>query len=128
MVLKDGVEVLCQTGAERSTTNNIMELRAALRGLDAVVARGWHTSDEVELVSDSRFTLEIANGTYLPRKDLDLARLLRAASVAAGATTRWVKGHRGDFWNERVDALADEAKQAQIPAKVRKKAERRRRL
>ena len=122
IVVKDGVALVTRTGGERSTTNNLMELRAALLGLNEVIALG---GGEVELVSDSRFTLDIANGSYLPAKHLAEARALREAALEAKARTRWIRGHSGDRWNEAVDALAHEAKQAFVPAKVKRRAERR---
>jgi ribonuclease HI len=123
IVVKDERALVARSGGEKSTTNNVMELRAALFGLREVIARGG--GEEVELVSDSRFTLDIANGSYLPTRHLAEARELRAAAIEAGARTRWVRGHSGDAWNEKVDALAHEAKQAFVPARVKKKAERR---
>jgi ribonuclease HI len=124
-VVVEGVQVLLsENGAHRSTTNNIMELQAALAGLNAILARRWHTDAEVELVSDSQFTLRIASGVYLPGKNRDLALAVRKACVEVVAQVRWVEGHSGDVWNERVDALAHEAKQTLVPARVKKRAER----
>lgn len=123
VVVKDGQVQVTKSGGAKSTTNNQMELRAALLGLREVIALGL--SEAVELVSDSRFTIDIANGSYLPTKHLAQAKELREAAVQARATTRWVRGHSGDRWNEVVDALAHEAKQAFVPARVKKKAERR---
>jgi ribonuclease HI len=123
LVVKDDQVVASSSGGAKSTTNNRMELRAALEGLREVISRGL--DDEVELVSDSRFTLEIASGVYLPIKYLADARELRAAALEARAQTRWIRGHSGDRWNEAVDALAHEAKQKFVPARVKRKAERR---
>lgn len=120
LVRKD-LAIVTRAGGEKKATNNQMELRAALLGLREVVALGLQ-AEGVELVSDSRFTLDIANGSYLPKKDLEQAWALREAAVAAGAATRWVRGHSGDPWNERADALAHEAKQALVPLRVRRKA------
>ena len=123
ILVEEDQALVTRSGGEKSTTNNRMELRAALLGLREVISRGG--AGEVELVSDSRFTLDIANGSYLPTRYLAEARALRAAALEAKAKTRWVRGHSGDRWNERVDALAHEAKQALVPARVKKKAERR---
>lgn len=101
-------------------------MQAALAGLQAVITRGWHLGASVGLVSDSRGTLEIASGEApLPAHDTALASALRDAFIAAGATTRWVRGHSGNRWNEHVDALASAAKQTLVPSRVKKKAERR---
>ena len=125
IVVRAGEELLRATGAQRVTTSNAMELTAALEGLRAIVARGWHQAQPVELVSDSKVTLEIAAGTWSPRKANPLAAPLRAAFLEAGGTTRWVRGHSGDRWNEQVDALAGAARQSLVPERVKKKAARR---
>ncbi len=108
VVVRDGIALAWKSGGARATTNNRMELRAALCGLREVVARGFEGA--VELVSDSRFTLDIARGAYLPKVDLAQAKTLRAAAIAVNATTRWVRGHSGDPWNEQADAMAAEAR------------------
>jgi ribonuclease HI len=126
-LIMEGEVKVTGTGAHPATTNNLMELQAALAGLREVLARGWHCDHLVELVSDSRFALEIASGSSLPSKDMPLCLELAAACREAGAKTRWVKGHSGDVWNEVVDALAHEAKESLVPAKARRRALRRRR-
>lgn len=126
-VVQDGTCLLEGSGADAATTNNVMELQAALAGLMAVIARGWHLDTTVELVSDSRLALDVARGAHLPTVDFALAQTLRAACEQAGARTRWVRGHSGDVWNDRVDVLAHDAKQTLVPDKVKKKAERRQR-
>ena len=108
IVVRDGIALAWRSGASKATTNNRMELKAALLGLREVVARGF--DGPVELVSDSRFTLDIARGAYLPKVDVAQARALRAAAVAARAATRWVRSHTGQVWNEQADALAGEAR------------------
>jgi ribonuclease HI len=68
VVLRAG-EVLCtQTGAAARTSNNLMELEAALRGVQAVLAAGWHLGAAVELVSDSKVALDAAAGLGAPRE------------------------------------------------------------
>jgi len=125
IVVSGGEEVLRASGAQRSTTNNVMELTAALEGLRAIVARGWHHRGPVELVSDSRVTLEVAAGTWMPKRADPLAAQVRSACLEAHALTRWIRGHSGDVWNEQVDALAGEARQTLVPARVKLKAARR---
>lgn len=117
-VVRDDVLTAMHSGGAKATTNNRMELKAALNGLRAVME--LNAGEPIELVSDSRFTLDIANGSYLPKKHLEEALTLREAAVAAAATTRWVRGHNGDKWNEAVDALAHHAKQAFIRSRARR--------
>ncbi|MBL9037329.1 MAG: hypothetical protein JNG84_02335 [Archangium sp.] len=113
-------------GGERSTTNNVMELHAALAGLREVQARGWHVGETVELVSDSRVTLDVAAGVWRARRDVELSEAVRAAFLALGAQARWVRGHSDDRWNDYVDGLAHEAKQALVPERVKARAAARR--
>ena len=120
-IVKEGAAIRIGSGGSKSTTNNQMEVRAALEGL-LLASSLRHENEVVELVSDSRHALEIAAGSALPAKHSEEAAALRAAFLRIGARTRWVPGHAGDFWNERVDALAHTAKQTFVPARVRRKA------
>lgn len=119
-VVQDEVERLRQCGSAPRTTNVLMELEAALAGLEAVHARGWHQAGPVELVSDSRIALEAAAGRAFPGKHRALAEAVHQACARIGATPRWVRSHSGHRWNEAVDALAREARLAQAPLRRRR--------
>lgn len=121
VVVHAGESVLEGMGAESSTTSVRMELQAALSALTAAVAHGWHR-EPLELVSDSRIALDVANGTFLPKPPADraLALALQSLNRLAQAKTRWVRAHQGERWNEHVDARALEAKLA-APKRRRKK-------
>lgn len=110
LVVRRGEVVASGSGGARVTTSLVMELEAARAALREVVARGWHLRDAIELVSDSSIALDVAAGRFVPKRHETLAQALRAASVEAGATTRWVRAHSGHRWNEAVDALAHDAK------------------
>lgn len=117
VVVRDEVHVLAaQYGSDPVTTNNIMELTAAIQGLEtayALLRAGKIRSDEVvELVSDSQYVLGLAAGAYVPEKNLELAKRVRELTLLLKARTRWVKGHTGDVWNERCDSLAGRGKKA----------------
>lgn len=109
------------SGGLSSTTNNEMELHAALAGVRALVSGGWHRRTVVELVSDSRLTLDVARGVPAPRAHAELGADLRRWCVLANVQTRWVRGHSGDRWNEYVDAAAHKAKQALVPLRIKNK-------
>lgn len=113
------------SGGERITTSNAMELQAVLQGLEAVRVGGWYREHPVELVSDSRVALEVASGLHVPVHLEALVRSVREVFLEVGARTRWIRGHSGEAWNDRVDALAHEAKQALVPMRVRRKQLRR---
>jgi ribonuclease HI len=106
-------EKVLQGGASL-TTNNRMELRAALAALQALTR-----PCVVEVHTDSEYlrkgvTEWLAtwqrNGwrtsTKQPVKNRDLWQALQAAMRAHRITWTWVRGHAGDEFNERADRLA----------------------
>lgn len=101
-------------GAASHTTNNRMELRAAIAALEALMEPCL-----VDLHTDSQY-LRKGITEWLPRwrrngwrttakkpvKNQDLWRLLVSAEQPHEVRWHWVKGHAGDRYNERVDKLA----------------------
>lgn len=101
-------------GGEPLTTNNRMELMAAIAGLEALTE-----PCEVALHTDSRYVQQ-GIGEWMPNwvkrgwktaggdpvKNRDLWERLHAATHRHKIDWRWVKGHSGDPDNERVDELA----------------------
>jgi ribonuclease HI len=98
-------------------TNQIAELNAAIEGLARVPAGA-----EVELVSDSQYVLKglsewragwerkgFRNSKGDVVANLDLWRKLFALADDRAVSVRWVRGHNGDHFNERADALANTA-------------------
>ena len=101
-------------GGEPQTTNNRMELTAAIQALEAL-----NRPSQVRLHTDSTYLLDgitkwIAgwqrNGwrtsAKKPVKNEDLWRRLIEAMNGHEVSWLWVKGHAGDEGNERADALA----------------------
>ena len=103
------------SGGEPQTTNNRMELRAAIEGLSAL-----REPCEVTLYSDSRYLVDAVTLGWAESwrktgwkrgkaKNPDLwEQLLSLLSVHAVSFV-WVKGHDGHPENERCDALATAA-------------------
>ncbi len=102
-------------GGEAQTTNNRMELTAAIEALEAL-----KRPCRVELHTDSQYLrngicewlpLWKARGwrtaSKTPVKNEDLWRRLDAARLRHEVDWRWVKGHAGHELNERADALAN---------------------
>ena len=102
------------SGGEADTTNNRMELMAAIAALESL-----REPCEVILHTDSQYVrqgiLEWMSGWIrrgwktaggAPVKNRDLWERLHAASARHAVDWRWVKGHSGDPGNERVDQLA----------------------
>jgi len=116
-------------GGEAPTTNNRMELMAAIAALEAL-----SRPCRVELHTDSQYlrggvTQWIhgwkRNGWRTadkkPVKNEDLWRRLDAAAARHKVDWRWVRGHAGHEMNERADELARQGMAPFLPAK--KKAE-----
>jgi ribonuclease HI len=105
------------SGGEALTTNNRMELMAAIRGLEAL-----KRPCQVMLVTDSVYVRDgitkwvhgwQRNGWRTadkkPVKNSDLWQLLIKATAPHLIEWLWVKGHAGDPDNERADRLASDA-------------------
>jgi len=108
------------SGGEAHTTNNRMELMAAIEGLKAIT-RPCH----VVLSTDSNYVKDgitkwifgwQRNGWRTadrkPVKNADLWQALLAAAKPHEIEWKWVKGHSGHAENERADQLASNAAEA----------------
>ena len=117
--LASGVQEKEGSGPAPDTTNNRMELMAAIRGLEALTK-----PCQVLLSSDSQYVVKGIQ-TWLrdwkrrgwkkadgkPVMNADLWQALDAELARHQVEARWVKGHAGHAENERVDRLANEAAQ-----------------
>lgn len=116
-VLEDGDRVRELQGAQAETTNNRMELLAAIEALGSLPEQC-----AVEMVTDSEYLMKgvrewmgawkrkgwkTARGK--PVKNRDLWQRLDGLLPAHRVRWRWVRGHTGVPGNERADALANEA-------------------
>ena len=102
-------------GGERATTNNRMELTAAIRALEALRQRC-----KIDLYTDSQYVSQgitewIANwkarswrtSDRKPVKNQDLWQRLDELANIHDVEWHWVRGHDGHPENERADALAN---------------------
>ncbi|QGM98209.1 ribonuclease HI [Methylocystis parvus] len=102
------------SGGEAATTNNRMELMAAIMSLEALTR-----PCAVDLYTDSQYvrggvtswikgwkTRGWKTADRKPVKNVELWRRLEAAEERHDVAWHWVKGHSGDEMNERADALA----------------------
>lgn len=102
------------SGREAETTNNRMELTAAIRGLEALIE-----PCEVELYSDSKYVTDgitkwvhgwqkrgWINASKKPVRNADLWHDLIEVAARHQIDWHWVKGHNGHIENERVDSIA----------------------
>jgi len=117
VVLRFGSREKELSGVENPTTNNRMELMAAIRGLQAL-----KQPCRVMLSTDSRYVMDgltkwihgwRKNGWKTadrkPVKNADLWQELVAAAAPHRVEWKWVKGHAGHPDNERADRLASDA-------------------
>ena len=112
VVVKDDLPVDANCGGHPRTTNNVMEMEAAIQGLVSVMRLGLHKlGRKLILCSDSQYVLGIGSGQYTPSKNLDQATKLRALVSRLDVDTRWIRGHSGERWNERADRLAGYGKE-----------------
>ena len=122
-------------GGELQTTNNRMEMQAVIEALRAIKPsyRG-----KTVLFSDATYVLKglqewlpgwkqrgWKTAAKKPVKNADLWQELDALSNAREIDWRWIKGHSGDFGNERADELAREGipERKKIRKSVRKKTD-----
>ena len=103
------------SGGERETTNNRMELTAAIRSLACL-----KEPCEVTLYSDSKYLVDAVTKNWVyswrskgwkkadksPALNVDLWEELLALLDKHKVTFVWVKGHDGHAYNERCDTLA----------------------
>ena len=102
-------------GAEKHTTNNRMELMAAIQALESLTR-----PCSVQLNSDSIYVLKgitdwmpnwkkrgWKTAAKTPVKNEDLWRRLDVAITKHKVEWKWVKGHSGDTGNDRADTLAN---------------------
>ena len=102
-------------GGEQSTTNNRMELRAAIEGLAAL-----KRPSRVTVTTDSQYVRQgitqwsegwkrnqWRTSAKKPVKNQDLWQMLDELTCRHDVTWEWVKGHSGHPENELADALAN---------------------
>jgi ribonuclease HI len=105
------------SGGAGETTNNRMEMTAAIRALEALIE-----PCEVDLYTDSKYLIDgitkwvegwkkrgWKNASRKPVRNTELWHELIALTDRHRVSWHWVKGHSGHLENERVDRLACEA-------------------
>lgn len=115
VLLKSGRHEKTMHGGEHDTTNNRMELTAAIEGL-----RALKRPSEVVLYTDSKYVMDgitswLANwkkrgwktAAKKPVKNQDLWQALDAEVARHNIRWVWVKGHSGHDGNEEADRLAN---------------------
>ena len=114
MIAREGDTVVKERelkGGAADTTNNQMELMAAISALETL-----ERSTKLTIVTDSKYVMDgitkwihgwkAKNWTKKNLKNVELWKRLDAANAQHDVTWEWVKGHAGHPENERADELA----------------------
>ncbi len=128
MLAREGGQIVKErtlNGGEPDTTNNRMELMAAISALEALTK-----TSQITIVTDSAY---VKNGITEwmagwkrkgwrtaggpPVKNVDLWQRLDAAQAKHQVVWKWIKGHAGHVENERADELARAGMAPYKPAK-----------
>lgn len=126
MILRCAGQEKTLCGVKEETTNNRMELFAAIKGLEQL-----QRPCRVSLTTDSQYVSK-GLGEWLPEwkaagwrtrrkkpvKNEDLWQRLDSACAGHQVRCHWVRGHTGHTENERADALANEAIDQHLKARV----------
>ena len=118
---KQAASSIERSGGDEFTTNNRMELSAAIHALEAVPALVKGRVSSITLITDSRYVQQgmtdwietwKANGWKstdgMLVKNAELWLKLDSVAKAYNVDWQWVKGHDGDEYNERCDALVQQ--------------------
>lgn len=105
-------------GGERNTTNNRMELMAAIKALEVIKS----STIDIDLYTDSKYVMSGINewikgwklrgwktANKKPVKNVDLWKKLDEVNAKHNVHWYWVKGHSGDIGNDMADELANQA-------------------
>lgn len=115
VLLRYGGQEKTLHGGEADTTNNRMELMAAIQGLEAL-----KESCHVVLTTDSKYVMQgitqwidqwkqrgWKTAAKKPVKNIDLWQRLDQAVQRHQVRWEWIRGHTGHLENERADQLAN---------------------
>jgi ribonuclease HI len=92
------------SGANPQTTNNQMEITAAVEGL-----RNTPEGCKVLLRSDSMYVINTMTKNWKRNKNHELWEMLDTETAKRKVRFEWVRGHGSDMLNERADRLANGA-------------------
>lgn len=119
VIIEDGRQRLCLADQVSQTTNQRMELTAAIKALETLKK---HADRPIRLVTDSQLLVkgmtewlegwkarDWRGATGKPVRNQDLWQQLDLLSQRYTISWEWVKGHNGHQGNEEADALANRA-------------------
>lgn len=103
VVLQDGIKIHSAFFPEKNTTNNRMEIQAAI---EAIIWSKDNNLLTIEIFSDSMYVVGTMTLNWKRKLNVDLWEQLDKIIEGMDITWTHVKGHSGDKYNELCDALA----------------------
>jgi ribonuclease HI len=103
LVSSDGIQ-LEFSGVAASTTNNRMEITAAIEAL-----RRSPSGLDIIVCTDSQYLVKTMSLGWKRRENLDLWKMLDTEVAQRKVRWEWIRGHSGNPFNERADQLARNA-------------------
>ncbi len=104
VIFREGEMIEELSGGDAVTTNNRMELMAAVVGLRAV-----REPSVITLYSDSQYLIKTLTQGLKRMKNVDLWTRLDTVAKPHRIAWQWIRGHNGTPGNERANALANRA-------------------
>lgn len=116
--------IYCESGSEKETTNQRMELQAIIKACERINSLTSNEKVKLKIFSDSRYCIDgITDWIHkwkknswkkcgAPIKNLDLWQNLYKIVYESNINVEfiWVKGHSGNRYNDLADELATKAK------------------
>ena len=101
ILIYNGIEKEIHGSCTETTTNNKMEIIAAIQALRALKYKC-----DVTIYTDSDYVVKTMTGVYKQGKNKELWKQLEDEVAKHTVKFVWVRGHNGNEYNERVDKLA----------------------
>jgi ribonuclease HI len=121
LYLNDAKVIYEASGSELNTTNNRMEMMAAIEALSYAAKNNYKN---ITVCTDSKYVMDGISSWITkwksnswktaakkPVKNMDLWKVLDSLNLSMNVNWNWVKGHSEDLFNNRVDELANLAAQ-----------------
>lgn len=106
VVIKDELKIHSYFFPEKDTTNNRMEIMAAIEACRWAKENNY---PEIEIYTDSMYVIGTMTLEWKRKKNNDLWSIMDESVKDLSISWNHVKGHNGDKYNELCDALAVEA-------------------
>lgn len=103
VVLKNDEKIYSEFNGEKKTTNNRMEIQAAIKACEWVKKEGY---TKVTIFTDSMYVIGTMTKNWKRNKNNDLWKQLDDAVSGLNIIWTHVKGHTGNKYNELCDMLA----------------------